>query len=87
MCFQNMKMAVLMSQAQVASLNLYPVFDGGQNQMPRERCNREICNIVLTLLNGSVQVRNSLDHLHFFLVKAQGGHSSSFNTSSSKSSH
>ena len=57
MYFQNTKMAVLMSQAQVPSLDLYPVSGGGQNWMPRERCNREICDIVLTLLNVSVHVR------------------------------
>lgn len=42
MYFQNIKTAVLRSRAQVLSLDLYPMSDGDQNQMPKERYNREM---------------------------------------------
>ena len=78
-----MQMAVLMSQAQVPSLDLYPVSGGGQNQMPRERYNREIRDIVLTLIYVSVHVRKfsgcftSLSDESSRKVAASHGHSSS----------
>lgn len=42
MYFQNIKTAVLRSRAQVLSLDLYPMSDGDQNQMPKERYNWEM---------------------------------------------